>query len=141
VTDEQRKAVVAEALSWQGTPYHHQAAVKGAGTDCAMFPLAVMQAVGLIPDSVKLIEYAAQWHLNQSQELYIEWVQKLGGVETPDYTPGNLVLYKLGRTFCHGALILDWPKVIHAELDRGVVQADGDTDGDLFRKTRKVFSI
>ena len=28
------EAVIAEALSWCGTPYRHQASVKGVGTDC-----------------------------------------------------------------------------------------------------------
>ena len=30
----QRAAVVAEARSWLGTPYHHQGALAGAGCDC-----------------------------------------------------------------------------------------------------------
>jgi cell wall-associated NlpC family hydrolase len=141
VTPEQRQAVVAEALSWERTPYEHQQALKGVGVDCAMFPLAVYQNAGLIPRAVPLIEYAGQWHLNQETELYMQWVVKLGGVETTELAPGNLVLYRLGRTFCHGALILDWPSVIHSELRRGVVKADGEKEGDLFRKERKVFTI
>jgi cell wall-associated NlpC family hydrolase len=31
-----RAAVVAEARSWLGTPFHHQGRVKAAGVDCAM---------------------------------------------------------------------------------------------------------
>ena len=29
-----REAIVTAARSWLGTPYHHQASVKGAGSDC-----------------------------------------------------------------------------------------------------------
>ena len=34
-----RAAVVKEAESWIGTPFHHAARVKGAGIDCLMLPL------------------------------------------------------------------------------------------------------
>ena len=44
-----RQRIVEEARSWLGTPYHHQAMVKGAGVDCAMILVAVYRAVGLIP--------------------------------------------------------------------------------------------
>ncbi len=29
-----REKIVAAARAWVGTPYHHQASVKGAGCDC-----------------------------------------------------------------------------------------------------------
>ena len=36
-----RNRVCRIARSWLGTPYHHMGRVKGAGVDCAMFPLEV----------------------------------------------------------------------------------------------------
>ena len=30
----ERENLVAEALTWLGTPYHHAGRVKGGGTDC-----------------------------------------------------------------------------------------------------------
>lgn len=41
-TDARRMAVIAEAREWVGTPYHHQAAVKGVGCDCG----GLIRAVG-----------------------------------------------------------------------------------------------
>jgi cell wall-associated NlpC family hydrolase len=29
-----REAVIAEARTWLGTPWHHQASLKGVGCDC-----------------------------------------------------------------------------------------------------------
>lgn len=29
-----REAIIAAARSWLGTPYHHQASLKGVGSDC-----------------------------------------------------------------------------------------------------------
>ena len=44
----QRQAVLAEAESWIGTPFHHQGQVKGrqGGVDCAMLLLEVFLAAG-----------------------------------------------------------------------------------------------
>ena len=35
MTDALRERVVAEALSWLGTPYAHRQRLKGVGVDCA----------------------------------------------------------------------------------------------------------
>ena len=45
---EQRQAVVAEALTWLGTPYHHRARVKGAGVDCGQLLAAVFEGAGVL---------------------------------------------------------------------------------------------
>ena len=39
---------VAEAMTWLGTPYHHQGRVKGIGIDCATLLCEVYEVVGLI---------------------------------------------------------------------------------------------
>src|SRR6185437_15824401 len=43
----QRAAVVAEARSWIGTPYHNCADIKGTGVDCGMLIVRVFVATGL----------------------------------------------------------------------------------------------
>lgn len=43
-----RNAIVAEARSWLGTPFHHQAMVKGVGVDCAMLVRAVGETLGVL---------------------------------------------------------------------------------------------
>lgn len=45
-----RADVVAEALSWEATPYHAAGRLKGIGTDCAVLPLLTYIAVGILPD-------------------------------------------------------------------------------------------
>jgi NlpC/P60 family putative phage cell wall peptidase len=39
--------VVAEARSWVGTPYHHQARVKNVGVDCAGLVIGVARELGM----------------------------------------------------------------------------------------------
>src|SRR5260370_9302840 len=43
-----RAAVVQEAESWIGTPFHHAARVKGAGVDCLMLLAEVYQHPGVV---------------------------------------------------------------------------------------------
>lgn len=46
----QRQAVVAEAKTWIGTGFHHEARIKGAGVDCAQLLIAVFSACGFVPE-------------------------------------------------------------------------------------------
>lgn len=42
-----REQVVAEALTWYGTPYQHQASLKGVAVDCIGFIRGVARGVGI----------------------------------------------------------------------------------------------
>lgn len=46
--DPRRLAVIAEARTWIGTPFRHQAAVKGAGADCGGLVRGVGEAAGVL---------------------------------------------------------------------------------------------
>jgi cell wall-associated NlpC family hydrolase len=76
LTKEHRTKIVRAAKDWLGTPYHHHARVKGAGADCAMFPLAVYQECGVLPLDFQPPEYSVQWHLHRSEELYLNEIEK-----------------------------------------------------------------
>lgn len=118
---EQRAAVVAEARTWLGTPYHHAAGVKRAGVDCAFLLIRVYAAVGLI-ETFDPRPYPADWHLHRDQERYLGWVHQYAR-PVPAPLPGDIVLFKFGRCVSHGAIVVDWPTVIHAYRSEGVVLA------------------
>src|SRR3954471_15572119 len=63
---DQRRAVIEEAWSWVGTPYHHRAGIKGlnGGVDCAHFPYRVYHEVGLLPE-LDLGDYPPDWFFHQ----------------------------------------------------------------------------
>lgn len=122
---EQRQAVVAEALTWLRTPYHHEGKLKGIGVDCAMLPLIVYQNCGLVPADLVIPKYSPQWHLHQREEKYLDIVLLYTAEIFTDPQPGDLILYKYGHTFSHGALTIAWPKVIHAAANSVVCYADG----------------
>jgi cell wall-associated NlpC family hydrolase len=137
-----RRAVVAEAISWLGTPYHHQACVKGVGADCAQMPLAVYAAAGLIPETA-VGDYSPQWFLHRSAELYLAWVERFAREVAPQQIgPGDFAVWRFGRTFSHGAVIADWPRIIHASApDACVCWADATRDADLARRSVRFFSV
>ena len=54
---------------------------------------------------------------------------------------GDFVLYQFGRTWSHGAIVLDWPLVIHAVVQHGVIFSDGEREGFLVGRAKRFFSL
>ena len=140
--DAGRAAVVAEALSWLATPYAHRQRVKGLGVDCAQFPLAVYLACGVVPPETDPGPYPTQWHLHRSEELYVAQVLRLAREIAPHAVqPGDLMLWRYGRTFSHGALALTRPRVIHAVRGAGVTLDDMTVNEELRTRAVRAFSV
>ena len=115
-----RAAIVAEARSWQGTAYHWHGRVKGAGVDCAMLLAEVYHATGGIPNP-EVRHYSQQWHLHRDEEQYLAAIEKFARRIAGPPLPGDSAFFKLGRTYSHGAIVLQWPEVIHARINAGVI--------------------
>jgi cell wall-associated NlpC family hydrolase len=136
---DQRAGVIDEAKTWLGTPYHHAARVKGAGVDCATLPAEVYAAAGMIP-ALDLDHYPPDWHLHRSAERYLAHVLDHAREVPAPTGPGDFVLYKWGRAFAHGAIVVSWPTIIHAMIHVGVVLDAGD-DGRLKARERRFFTL
>ena len=140
MTPEKRAEIVRKAKEWLRTPYHHQARVKGVGTDCAMFPLAVYQECGVMPLGFQPPEYSVQWHLHRSEEKYLEALAPvMHEIEKPQ--PDDFVIFKFGRAFSHGAIVIDWPLIIHSYIPHGVMLSDAERDGELIGREKKFFEV
>ena len=51
MTTTPRAHIIAQAREWLGTPFHHQARVKGVGADCAGLVIGVARALDIVgPD-------------------------------------------------------------------------------------------
>lgn len=111
---QQRLEVIEQALSWIGTPYIHAADVKGAGIDCAMLLVRCFVDSGILP-AFDPRPYPRDWHLHHSEERYLAWLQK-SAQEIPfeDKRPGDVLVYKFGRCYSHGAIFLGGRRLIHA---------------------------
>lgn len=115
-----RSSVVAEARRWLGTPYHHHGRVIGAGVDCAQILCAVYEACGLVPH-VDPGAYARDWHMHKSDELYLGWLQRVGAIEVEHGLPGDVAVFRFGRTWSHGGIVVEDKTVLHAYVGRGVI--------------------
>jgi cell wall-associated NlpC family hydrolase len=146
VTPEQilreRDMVVAEAYSWLNTPYIHLAAVKGVGVDCAQILWRVYpNCLPWLKDSpITMPYYSMDWHLHRSDEMYKEMIETYADqVDTP--MRGNVVIFKIGRVYSHGAIIVEWPTVIHALLQcRCVTLDDVNSNKDMEPRPKLFYS-
>ena len=119
----QRKAVVEEAMSWLATPYHHQARVKAGGVDCGMLLAEVYERAGVMP-AVDPGEYPSDWMCHRSEERFLGIVESYAHkIEGPPL-PGDIALFRWGRCISHGAIVIEWPRIIHAFLVAGEVVLD-----------------
>lgn len=138
---EQRAAVVAEALTWQRTPWAHRGRVKGAGVDCAQFVIKCYAGAGVIAD-FDTGEYPRDWHIHKDQERFLTFVPSFAvEIAEADIGPGDLVLCKIGRVFSHGVIVVAWPQGIHAAIQAQMVTlCDLDRDAGLIGCERKYFT-
>lgn len=125
--------------------------VKGAGVDCAMFPLEVYREAGLIGD-VEVPYYSQDWMLHRSDEIFLgivmEYARELTAAPTAPLSTarssaksGDFVIYRFGRCFAHGAIVIEWPTVIHAVNGKGVILSDGEREGILVGREKRFFSL
>ena len=149
LTAEKRAEIVRAAKDWLGTPYHHMARVKKAGADCAMFPLAVYQECGVLPENFHLPQYSMQWHLHRSEEMYLKTIEPLTQEIPADISgavgwrpsPADFVVFKFGRAFSHGAIVVEWPIIIHSYIPHGVLLGDALRDGEMIGREVKFFEV
>jgi NlpC/P60 family putative phage cell wall peptidase len=123
MTDELRAAVLREAETWIGTPFHHAARVKGAGVDCLMLLAEVYERAG-IRSHIEPPFYVPDWHLHRDAERYLEGLLPYARDIAGPPRAGDIALFRFGRTFSHGAIVAGWPRLIHAYWAIGVVWGD-----------------
>lgn len=141
---EERAAVIAAARTWLGTPFHDGAELKGVGVDCAHLLSAAYFEAGLIP-AQEIAHYSPQWMLHNDVERFEDHVLKFAHeIEGPP-KPGDVVLYKIGRLYAHGAIVVAWPTlIIHAFKVFGFVAETSSDEADLQdvkKHPRRFFSI
>ncbi len=145
MTDPRRAFILSEAISWIGTPFHHEARVKGAGVDCAMLLAEVYERAGLI-GRIEIPHYPPDWHLHRDAERFLERIvaharEIAGPPNGPDPLAGDVALFRYGRCFSHGAIVSAWPRVVHANfLARAVTWGDA-TREPLAGRAVKFFTV
>jgi len=120
-----RARIVAEAREWIGTPYHHRARIKGVGVDCAQLLIGVYAAAGVI-EEFETGDYPQDWALHRDDEDFLGWVLGKGGRPVDRALPGDVLLYRYGRCYSHGAIAVDDEYMIHSFMGRGVEIVERD---------------
>lgn len=135
LTKPQRDLIVSVAESWLRTPFHHMARLKGVGVDCAHLLAAVYEEAGLIdPVVLELPEYPCDWMMNRAEERFLAEVLRIRGQEIDSPEPGDVAVFKWARCYSHGAIVTEWPLVIHAIAPLGEVMRGDATKYPLLDK-------
>jgi cell wall-associated NlpC family hydrolase len=128
-----RLRIVAEALSWIGTPFKNCSDVKGArgGVDCAMLLVRSYVDTGrLRPFDPR--PYPPQWHVNQREQRFLGWVHdQLGGREIETPRLGDVAIYQYGRCFSHGGIVINQDEIVHAYAKSEICHVSLMTETDL----------
>lgn len=137
----QRTAVVAEARSWLSTKYHEQGDIKGVGVDCGMLLVRVFVDLHLV-ETFDPRPYARDWMMHNGEEKYLGWINdNCGEIQEADARPGDIVVFRFGRTYSHGGIITAAaPRLalVHAYADAGyVVEETFRQNGALTSPHRK----
>jgi cell wall-associated NlpC family hydrolase len=153
-----RASIVAEAMEWLHTPYHHQAALKKVGCDCVGLLIGVARALGLIDASWQTPVYSPEAHFYQKHERLREVILSAGGREIPlaQRQPGDILLFHYGQAAGHAGILLPTPVWLasarrsdrHVSLDYIIhaSQTDGRVvhhrlAGDLEERQRFAFAF
>lgn len=118
-----RDAVLDEARTWIGTPYRHQASVKGAGCDCLGLVRGVWRAVlGEEPEQPGA--YRPDWAERGGAETLLSAARRHLIEIAPPGAPGDVVLFRFaqGCPAKHCAILSGPDRILHAWHGRAVCE-------------------
>ena len=111
-----RPAIVAAARAWIGTPYHHQASLRGVGCDCLGLVRGVWRdLVGPEPEPMR--PYTPDWAEAGGAETLVELGERyFGDVAGSAWRKGDVLLFRFFESAPakHVAIATDEGRMIHA---------------------------
>jgi len=119
-----RDQALAQARSWIGTPYRHQASTKKHGADCLGLVRGVWRALyGAEPEP--LPPYSAEWaERGGAETLLLAARRRLTEITPGAAQPGDVLLFRFapGRPAKHCAILSAQGRMIHAWQGRAVCE-------------------
>jgi NlpC/P60 family putative phage cell wall peptidase len=116
--------IVAEARAWIGTPYRHQASLKGVGCDCLGLVRGVWRAVmGAEPERAP--PYAPDWAEAAGRETLTEAAGRhMTRVPLNEFAPGDVLLFRWRAEMPakHAAIVTGSDKMVHAHDGAAVAE-------------------
>jgi NlpC/P60 family putative phage cell wall peptidase len=119
-----RAAIVAEARAWIGTPYRHQASLKGVGCDCLGLVRGIWRnVVGAEPERAP--PYAPDWAEASGVESLAEAATRhLVPIQCDAFGPGDVVLFRWRAHLPakHAAIVTTDGLMVHAHDGAAVAE-------------------
>ncbi|PLW76952.1 NlpC/P60 family protein [Cohaesibacter celericrescens] len=114
--------IIEEAMSWQGTPYKHQASCKGAGCDCLGLIRGVYRCFWAEPELPP--SYSPDWADAGGEETFANAANRyLQPIEIEHLQAGNVMLfrYRANHPAKHAGILINADRFLHAQHGSGVV--------------------
>jgi len=119
-----RSDIVAETRRWIGTPYRHQASLKGVGCDCLGLVRGVWRAViGDEPEQAP--PYAPDWAEATAEESLAQAATRhLIPVPSANFAPGDVLLFRWRANLPakHAAIVTAPALMVHAHDGAAVTE-------------------
>ncbi len=119
-----RERVVDAARGWIGTPYRHQASVRGAGCDCLGLVRGVWREVAG-PEPERPPPYTPDWaELTGEEALLAAARRHMREIAPGAAGPGDVLLFRMaaGAPAKHVAIVSGEGRIIHAYWGRSVCE-------------------
>jgi NlpC/P60 family putative phage cell wall peptidase len=111
-----RDEIVAAARAWIGTPYHHQASVRGVGADCLGLVRGIWR--DLYGDDAEVPPaYSKDWAEANNREAMLEAASRhLKPIPATAIAAGDVIVFRLRQGFVakHAAIVASASTMIHA---------------------------
>ena len=79
------------------------------------------------------------WHFHRDEERFLGWLLPYADeVAQPD--PGDVVVFRFGRCYAHGGIVVAWPLIIHSYNQVGVREQDASA-GKLAGRPVKFYRV
>jgi len=119
-----RTDIVAEARAWIGTPYRHQASLKGVGCDCLGLVRGVWRAL-IGPEPEHPPPYAPDWAESAGGETLMQAAGRhLMPIARDAFAPGDVLLFRWRANLPakHAAIVTAPDKMVHAHDGAAVAE-------------------
>jgi cell wall-associated NlpC family hydrolase len=135
-----RIAIAQEARTWVGTPFHHAAAIKGAGVDCIALLLTIYDVIK-VKKAIPIPAYKPNWFLHHNDEILLDFIKQYGLIEVAKPEIGDVAAIKFGRSYSHIAIMLDETQCVHACDQSKQVMIANVTQHPFVDRAIKYFSV
>jgi len=124
-------AIVAEARTYIGTPFQHQARLKGVGVDCIGVIVGVAHTLGI--SEFDTVDYARQ---PDPSKMGAALNAHLDRVNLSDIRPGDILWLRMTREPMHVAIVTETDplRIVHALSRAGVSRCVEQGIDDAWRR-------